>query len=63
MADIIHQLYQQQCYPPMSYPLADPAFSAVAERVSLGLVIELAVDVGWVHFTGRSKRPLLVVLR
>ena len=33
MSDIIHQLYQQQCYPPMSHPLADPAVSAVAAKI------------------------------
>ncbi|RYD35425.1 MAG: methyltransferase domain-containing protein [Verrucomicrobiaceae bacterium] len=30
MPDIIHDLYQNQVYPPMSHPLSDPAMSAVA---------------------------------
>ncbi len=30
MPDIIHDLYQNQAYPPMSHPLSDPAMSAVA---------------------------------
>lgn len=33
MSDIIHQLYQDQVYPPMSHPLSDPAMSAVAARI------------------------------
>ncbi len=33
MLDTIHQLYQQQVYPPMSHPLADPAVSAVAAKI------------------------------
>ena len=33
MSDIIHQLYQNQVYPPMSHPLSDPAMSAVAARI------------------------------
>ena len=33
MPDIIYQLYQQQVYPPMSHPLADPAVSAVAAKI------------------------------
>ena len=33
MTDIIHDLYQQQAYPPMSHPLADPAVSAVAAKM------------------------------
>jgi len=33
MPDIIHQLYQDQIYPPMSHPLSDPAMSAVAARI------------------------------
>jgi SAM-dependent methyltransferase len=33
MSDVIHQLYQDQVYPPMSHPLSDPAMSAVATRI------------------------------
>jgi SAM-dependent methyltransferase len=33
MQDPIHQLYQNQAYPPMSHPLSDPAVSAVAARM------------------------------
>ncbi|GAA5125939.1 methyltransferase domain-containing protein [Luteolibacter yonseiensis] len=33
MSDVIHQLYQEQVYPPMSHPLSDPAMSAVAARI------------------------------
>ena len=57
MSDIIHQLYQQQCYPPMSHPVADPAVSAVAERVSLGIMMELAVSAGRVP-AGLGVGPL-----
>lgn len=39
MSDIIHQLYQDQVYPPMSHPLSDPAMSAVAARIG-GLEVE-----------------------
>ncbi len=30
MPDVIHDLYQNQVYPPMSHPMSDPAMSAVA---------------------------------
>lgn len=33
MPDVIHDLYQNQVYPPMSHPLSDPAMSAVAARI------------------------------
>lgn len=33
MPDVIHDLYQNQAYPPMSHPLSDPAVSAVAARI------------------------------
>lgn len=33
MSDVIHELYQNQVYPPMSHPLSDPAMSAVAARI------------------------------
>lgn len=33
MPDVIHELYQNQAYPPMSHPLSDPAVSAVAARM------------------------------
>ncbi len=33
MPDVIHELYSQHVYPPMSHPLSDPAVSAVAARM------------------------------
>lgn len=30
MSDVIHELYEQHVYPPMSHPLSDPAVSVVA---------------------------------
>src|SRR6478752_10007184 len=34
----IHELYDEQVYPPMSHPLSDPAVSAVAARIG-GLAV------------------------
>lgn len=34
MQDPIHDLYQNQVYPPMSHPLSDPAMTAVSARMS-----------------------------
>ncbi len=34
MADIIHQLYENKTYPPMSHPSSDPAVSAVAAAMA-----------------------------
>ena len=38
MTDLVHILYQEHVYPPMSHPLADPAMTAAAARLA-GLAV------------------------